>query len=251
MLLKLYWEDWTSGYSMALAEVISHTLICLLMLLVLVVYIHSFCCQKTTSSRVEKLFRMWLLISILLGSIVVIGSYIMSNIIIVIFNIRYDNHCFYRVLISGIPMASQRCILYTFLVYRLKIAFVGSIYEINSKSIMALLWFLVFLAVTVSSIQSYFSSIHRNFGCYNSTPLFITNVIGGILDLIASIFLMFLFIYKLKQLIKLDTKHIGMRQVINKLTILAVVSIGSSLILGFAIGLNMFTYQGLSIGMNA
>ena len=249
--MELHWEGWTAGYGWAFTSLVLHTIICLLMLVVFGIYIHIFCIQRykgnTVTSGIENKFCITLLVSILLGLIVVFGNYWVSNALIVIFDIRFENHCFYRNLLSAIPIYTQRCILYSFLVFRLKIVFQESILAISGKFINGLLISIIVALLTLASLQVYFSYTHHDFRCSNSRALFYNNIVAGLVDIISSLSLSYLFIYKLNQLIKLDVNirsdnSTQLRRVTNKLTILTNVAVISSLLMLACVAVAFFSY---------
>ena len=248
--MKLHWEGWTAGFGWALTSLILHTVLCLLMLTVLVIYIHSFCYKTTKTTNYSRA----LLASVLVGLIHVFGNYCVSNVFILVFDIRFDNHCFYRILCSTFPIYTQRGILYTFLVYRLKTVFHKTIFALNEVSIYILLVIIIAVPIPLASLQVYFSYIHHDFRCSNSRELFIINIIAGLSDIITYLSLSYLFIYKLKQLMTLDhTKNADksrkLRRVANKLTILTNVATVSSLLTLICVSMAFFPYPMSSLDM--
>ena len=246
--MEIFWEGWTRNYAFALIEIILHSIICVLMLSVFMVYIIVFCKDKNKSSSIEKKFEIALLISIIIGLIIVFGNYFVSCLLVLIFDLRFDNGCFYRILFSGIGLGIQRSILYVFMVYRLKIVFKDSVFELNEKVIVFLTSFIIIGGLIINVTTGYLSYIHHDFLCANSQTLVINSIISQNLDVITSVVLMSLFIYKLNQLIKLSN-DIAMKRVANKFTILTIVSVTSSLISILGVALDIFPYQGVSMDL--
>ena len=249
----LYYQGWTSSIIIGWIEIILHGIICLIMALVLFIFLWVFVCHQNIpffnesrnlslsrtssgnrsvtnsySSRNikqkthEYYLKLILFCSIVFGILNVYTNLWFSNISILIFNIRPQNGCFYR-LLCIIPLYLQRLTTYLFFLFRLKLAFNGSVYAISKLlwySLLATLIGFILIAVPFTIISGYVS---QTFLC-TSRLVLLSFIIAGVTDVVYSILLCYIFVSKLKKLIKLvnnDNANARIKKLMKKLTILS------------------------------
>ena len=179
--------------------------------------------QKIVEPRSPEYYLKLILFgSIFCGIISVYSNFWVSNILILVYNIKPPHGCFHRALCL-IPLYLQRLLTFSFFLYRLQLTFNGSIFALSS-----LVWYSLIIALFVILsgslsfiiIASYISGLFR---C--SDPIvFIAFGVAGILDIGYSILVCYIFVSKLNNLVKMMNNEVDnsrIRNVMKKLTILS------------------------------
>ena len=167
----------------------------------------------------------YVLFSIIATLIHILGFYYFGCLRVLVFNIRDSNNCFIMTFVAGITIAAQRLIIYIFLMKRLKITFENSIYKLSNISYYFIIIALVFCFFTIQAINLYSSYQIKSYKCGDqpgSNIFKITLVIGGVLDIFWAIIITFMFVSKLKALLKLnERKNNKIEAIMMKLTLLS------------------------------
>ena len=277
---NIFWEDWASTKINGYIELILHPLCCLIILILMIIYVWIFelknelCCCKDKSNeyksrknelyqKIPKLYKRLLFASLIISGINIFGNLWMSNLSILLFDVRDSNHCFYRTLL-GITVLLQRNLTYYFFISRLKLTFVGSAFAIKDTT-----YYIGISLAFISSLVSYsalvvLTRIHSSFTCASSMSIVLVIVVLLIIDSIVQILLTVIFIGKLNGLIKLTNiddnksasdsdikRQIKLRLIVSKLTILCLVTVITTLIFSIIIGniARMMTYQSYAIDL--
>ena len=256
--MMLYWEGWTYSIEFAWIEIILHAIICVLMTTVLITFGWIFICNKeipflnhvktrkpslspTTSGssgnrsitgsnsvrNMKKKSHEYYLELILFGCILfgVIYGYSnlwISNVSILVYNYRPLDGCFHRGL-GIISLYVQRLLTFTFFLYRLKLAFNRSVFALSAflwYGLLIALFVVVFGSLSFIIIATYISGTFR---CAN-TLLYVAFGVAGGLDVLYSLLICYVFVSKLKKLLKIvdsDFANAQIKKVMKKLTILS------------------------------
>ena len=253
--MNIFWYDWQYSALAAWIELILHSLLCVIIIILLCIYMRIFCCKsnnnqsKSTNSNepdspsmtssstrartistnskhkcfdAEIAFDLMLLISILLCVIVVLSLYYVGVLSILILDMRYSNHCFYRILCTS-PIYIQRGVVFVFFLHRLNITFTGSIFAMNKIHFRILVTLSIGSVPVLYAFILYFAFIDTDFYCKNSKPLLVSAGVASGWDVMMSLTITYLFISKLKQLVALQNGHVNIKlqKITKKLTILS------------------------------
>ena len=272
-MAKLFWEGWTDSIIEGYAELVLQPIFCVIIVVLLGIYVYVFVFKRALcvnngnndskmtnkemiSDKIPKKYKYLLLISLVITGINIFGNTWLSNQCILIYNIRYKNHCFYRVLL-GTTLILQRMLCYYFFIDRLRNIFVGSIFEIRKKCfyICVISGFIISIGIYIINIV--FAYIHESFLCSNNNALRNSIIISFIVDLITSILLTSVFIIKLRSLInltnindaKVNQTNLKLRFVATKFTILCLVSVTSTIIFSIILAnvITVISYQNYSM----
>jgi len=165
-----------------------------------------------------------------------------------VFNIRYPQHCFYRVTVNLLCFI-QRIVTYTFFLKRLRTSFSNSMYHISTckfSIILILNYVTLFGAAVFISVSAYF---YGEFLCATNNIIKIAIGVAGIIDIFWVIFVTYMFVNRLNKLLssKEDWKF---EKVMKKLTLLTVVMVTTTLIFSITFGvLDIIPYQGYAFDL--
>lgn len=258
--MTLYYQGWSKNIIWAWMEIITHCIICLLIILLLIAYIWIFICEKdikmfnkplsrqqssvsqshsgsidnNTPSKTrsksrstirkthEKIFTLMLFTSIIISTIYIYLSNWYSNISVLIFDIRSNNGCFTRILV-GIGLYIQRLIIYTFFLFRLKVSFKDSALAMKDITFYILLS-LLYITFIGSFIYLLIATLDAGFLCGTALLTQIAFFTTGFIDITFSILLTSLFVVKLRKLLSLSDGNINqtksIKHIAKKLTLL-------------------------------
>ena len=220
-MVHLYWEGWSSSMIEGYSELILHSFACIIIIILIIQYIWSFRCSKQSSksSTNQLIFQVLLLISLIITFIYIYISFYISCLSVLVFNIRYNYGCFYRVS-TNISSTLQRALGYTFFLLRLKFAFKDTVYEITNIKFKLLLTSLYITVFSLQAILSYFAYF-QGFRCI-SIEYFILLICSSIIDIIWSILVTYLFIVRLQYVFKMgNNANRKFLYVSKKLTLLS------------------------------
>ena len=225
--MKLFWEGITKNYYEALIRIIFSGIICLLMIILWIIFIHVVCVKKKITSNIEKKFCIGFFISIVVGFIGVWGTFVVNDVLVLMFGIILKKHCFYGMLSIFGAFCVHKSILYTFMIFRIKILFKETKYALNDKCMYIWLIFVVLFPLGLAFCIAYFSYIQ----CYLSDTYTTICIIAAVLDVSVSFALSYLFIKKLRQLIKDNTynKSDKLLDIANRITLLTIIASFSSI----------------------
>ena len=251
--MSLKYEGYKRNEFEAYGEIISHSIACLVILILFVIYVKYFCIQnKTETSLKNKIFERFRLI--LLGSLMaslmyILGTYTFNIIFGIILGNRSNYGCFMRMCWVFV-IAFQRIAVYLFFIYRLYVTFTGSYLEIKKRTVNIILLMIVIIQLSTATAPFIFSYLADNFLCENgtyATQWILSLVASYLIDTGCAIALSCLYIKKLRQFRKItptdgkkDDKLFG---IVNKLTLLTLVTvISTSLLAIIAWGLMILPY---------
>ena len=218
-------------------ELILNSFACLIMLSLMVVYLKYFCVK----SKVNKQFNLLLLGSLLSSFIYIFGNYIYY--VIIVLALQYPikdlpDYCFVSTLI-GCANIIQRLQINVFFIMRLYLTFKGSVVEIKKRTII-IIASLICITFTLGIISNLtISSFIKHVWCgdHNLRIVYgLSWLITYMCDWFWSILLSVLYIKKLRQLVKMintnnNRKDNKLFNITNKLTILIMVAVATSVIL--------------------
>ena len=215
-------RDWR-GVGEAWSDVILSFLAVLSITIVLLIYIKKFHCNKELNNSIkdnktQKLLQNYLLLSLIMSILYIYIKYYVSVLSILIFDERYNKHCFYQSLVIGF-YGFHRMITYAFFIKRLTETFKESVYSVSSLKSKCLNGYicLYLVVVVVNIILQY---ILGGYLCHPST---FTGVVlfAGLLDIIFSIIITYMFTSRLKALLLKSHKTNIQNYIVKKLTLLS------------------------------
>ena len=236
--MSLNWVGWNKFLYEAWIEIIFHSIACIVTLVIIGIYIkfsNTNVCRtcKNIKTRMKKGFHGFLVASLILSFVYIYLFYINNVIFIIILGYRWNNGCF----ISGLYQlifVFQRIITYSFYILRLNVTFKGSVFEVSKKNI-RIMMILLIVVLGSSAFPSIIAGyLINNFKC--SGDYYKYYIYGGIwfnfVDISWCIILSIIYIKKLRQLLKnVHAKTDQIRFIVNKLSVLAFVTVLSTLIL--------------------
>jgi len=262
--MVIQWQEWVHSAGEAWIGVIIFGIELLVMMGLMGIYIWIFICNQTRirsnsvgsmkSRDYNKLFRIFLLMSLIITFINVYGNAYISSLIYFL-NKRDHASCFIRALLNSLALI-QRCIVYTFFLLRLKITFKDSIYNISNIKFGILLGLLYMTLISMQIIIVYISSVINAFICasskYGNIYFYCVYIAAGI-DIIWSILITYMFVSRLKSVMKIkvtnDKSHNKFLYIAKKLTKLTVIMVTSSLIAMGFIGLSYYSLQAIGLDL--
>ena len=233
----LHWKEWNKSALEAWISLILHTILCIIILILISVYIHIFLCNKwvkstdkmeskhKTTQYYDKWLKILLFISFMFALLYIFASYFIACIVILVFNIRYQYHCLYRVLCASF-VALQKASVHVFMIIRLR-SFEGTAFELGKiKSRIIIYVVLIMNAVTLSFLI-YFARTEGLFFCniYGRNLGYVI-IVGASGDIIVSSLLTYIFVWRLKAMFtsksrKNDTITINVKYLFQKFTVLS------------------------------
>ena len=228
--------DFVESQLLGWIEVVLETITCLVVTILMIIYIKYFC--NKNKKNMDGRFH-WILFGSLVTTVIfTYVHYILNTVIVLILGLKPKNFCFIST-ISYTPIFIQRIHVYIFFIVRLYMTFKGSVMEISrikTKIIVILVCISIISLRIYTSIISYFNK--TEFFCNDGdlAHLFLINVLGMlVVDTFWQILLSVLYIAKLRGLIKMitsnnDKKDNKLFNIVNKLTILAIVTVVSSVL---------------------
>ena len=235
--------DFIESQLLGYIEVIMQTLACLVISIIMLIYIKYFCINKknddkNSKNKVDKRFHLLLLGSLVASLIYIYSHYILHTILVLILGYKPNNFC----LVSSIilfPMFMQRLHIYIFFTMRLYMTFKGSVVQINKIKIKIIIATMIVIGIFIWVFNTVISYNIKEFFCYDDDLAYLMYVSLMLMvsnDNFWLILLSYLYIKKLRELMKIinssgkrnDDKLIN---VANKLTILAVFTVVSSIII--------------------
>ena len=202
---ELHWYEWTYNVIAAWIEIIIHSLLCIIIIILIYYYFKKFYTKqnKKNIKKHDKLFRILLWISLILSFINIYSSYIITTIGVLVFNFRPNKGCFYQIIIQMITII-QRNVLYIFWIFRLKFTFEDTIYKISAIKFNIMLscssgtgiLYVIYL-VTVSSFI-------ETFRCDGTMFMYFIYgfIVGGIWDIFWQCLLLYMFVIRLRGIMK-------------------------------------------------
>ena len=226
--MSLKWEGYRDHYFVALIELILNSLACMGILSLLILYFKIFYCNKATSNK-SGYFDKFLLVSLVLSFLFIYSSYIINIILFIILGYRWNYGCFLRN-VPWILVELQRMVVYAFYIIRLNVTFKGSIYAISTNKMRIIIILLVVTLGTALIPSVIFSYLMNQFSCTGIYSRYhrLSGAWYNIVDLSWCIILSVIYIKKFRQLIR-DAKCDDMTSIVNKITILAFVTLISTL----------------------
>ena len=219
----LYWKNWTESEYEAWTQLILHSLTAIIILIMICIFYRIF--TKTKNDEKDtKILKRLLSASLLVSFINIYGLYMICIIVLLVLNIRENNRCSYRLYIQ-VTVYIQRSIVFTFFLYRLKMSFENTIYEISQRKFRVLLVSLYVLAISLQVTFCVAASFVDSFKCESSSvamDIVLYCIIGsGVVDVLWSIAITYMFVRRLQFVIK-QTQQNSERllHVIQKLTVL-------------------------------
>ena len=162
---------------------------------------------------------------------------IINVICIMILGFRWNNGCFIRtVIFSLLPI--QRMVAYSFYILRLNITFEGSIFMLSSSTITIIITLLIITTTVSFTPTIIIAYLINDFSCRGEYTkyLILFPMIYAFVDILWCLILSVLYIKKLRQLIRnVDAKNEEMMLLVHKLTVLAFVTVLSTLLVTFIV----------------
>ena len=233
----LHWKEWNKSALEAWISLILHTIVCIIILILMYIYIRIFLCNKCVKSHpktesenkttqyYDKWLKILLFISLTFTLLYIFSSYFMACIVILVFNIRYQYHCFYRSLCAGF-LYFQRASLHISMVIRLR-SFEGTPFELSKIKSRIIIYVVITVNIVALSFLIYFARTEGLFWCNaNGYHVKMTIGIGGIIDIIISSLLTYIFVWRLKAMFtsksrKNDDITTRVRYLFQKFTVLS------------------------------
>jgi len=209
---------------------------------------------KSSKVKINKGFHGFLIASLILSFVYIYLCYLTNVVFSIILGFRWNNGCFIRSAYQLI-FVLQRIIAYSFYILRLNVTFKGSVFEVSKKNIRIMMILLIVVlgsSAFPSTIAGYFIN---NFQC--SGEYYKYYIYGAIwfnfVDISWCIILSIIYIKKLRQLLKnVHAKNDKIRFIVNKLSVLAFVTVLSTLMTSIAIfGTIIWLYVFMSIDLIA
>ena len=248
--MTLKWQ----GYSVigseweAYAEIISLSIQCFIIIILMIVYLKYFCCTK---NKIDTSFNALLLLSLIFTFIYIFGTYIIHGIFALILGYRNEWICFI-INLCGLGILGQRLTVYSFFLIRLYATFKRSFIEIKKGSIIIILILMV-ITISIPGISAViFAYFADNASCPDGKYAYEwlqSLIIANFFDYVWSILLSYMYINKLRKLIKKinssnETMDNKLLNIANKLALLALVSVVSTMILAvLAYGVGVFSHS--------
>ena len=246
--MDLNWQGFRQSFWEAFGEIILHSLACLGILVLIIVYFKVFYCieripslnnvgsQSNKRNNIgniqHRYFNKFLLGSLILSFIYVYLSYIFTSIFSIILGYRWNHGCFIRNIVC-VLIGLQRIVAYSFYIIRLNVTFKGSIFEISSINIKIILILLIITIIIGLIPTLVFAYIIKDFSCKGKYYYYysFSGLLFIFIDLTWCIILSVLYIKKLRQLIRnVDDKCTDIRFIVHKLSVLAFVTVTSTLV---------------------
>ena len=229
--MALKWKDYNKikNEFEAYAETISMSIQCLIIVILIIIHIKYFC---STNNKIDGRFNILLLISLICAVIYVFWLYTFHIILPLMLGKRNKWLCFMSTL-SALAALGQRTTIYSFFLIRLYDTFKTSVFEINKKYIIIILVLFFSTAtplVIFTCIAAYFADTPSCVdGKYYEQWAMSQIILYGI-DIIISIVLSYVYIKRLRHLIKMinsgtDATNDKFLYIANKLTLLALATI--------------------------
>ena len=200
----LYWDEWTINGVHAWVQLISHTLLCIFIIVLLYRYLKIFCNKTNNETNNDKLFIILLLISLIMSFINIYGHYILTTIGILVFNYRPNKGCFYRTLIQ-ITVLIQRMVVYGFFLFRLKFTFTDGLYRISNIKFGLILITILIVGVMFIIYSIIIASLVDTFQC--TGDMYVYFVGGFFVAVVLDAFWSFILVYMFNRRVRGITKH--------------------------------------------
>ena len=256
----LYWDGWTRSGTEAWIQVILHGILCLLSLLLLYLYVSVFSCNNefpcinrsrmnsndnnsasspslnqrhsmkpNNSNGLTINLRILLFLAILSTVIYNFAMYFGSVLLILVFNIRMQKGCLYRVNCIGI-CGIQRKIAYIFVLIRFDRAFKGTIFSISKLKLRTLIISIVIVYTLFQCCSAYGAYKINNISCDINESIILYIVILSVpaTDIIVCSTLTYMFLWRLKEItLKQDNDIVtlNMKQIVRKMSLLSSVTL--------------------------
>ena len=251
----LYWDGWALSSMEAWTEVILHGILCILSVILVFLFFWIFQCNRefpcinptrfgheqdpsvisrhSIKSKKSKEFtinlRILLFFAILCTLLYNFIMYFGNVLMILVFNIRFNQHCLYRalcVVICGI----QRTIAYVFMLVRFGRAFNGSLFAVTKLKLRILIISIIIIFTSLETVLIYAAYLLNSFECDFSKSLFpfIMIFILSLTDIITCSSLTYIFLWRLRKITKMqnnDSVSLHMKRIVRKMSLLSYVYI--------------------------
>ena len=252
--MSLKYKGYTTNELEAYGEIILHSIACLGIMVLLVIYVKYFCIQNktkiTSKNKKDQRFNLILLGSLIASFTYIFGTYTFNVIFPIILGNRSQYGCFIRI-IWGFAISIQRSTVYSFFLMRLYVTFKGSYFELKKGPVIIILVVIIISQLVGATFPTIFAYLADDFLCANGayvTQWLLSMVVSNLGDSMWAIVLSCIYIKKLRQLIKMISANDGRKDdklfnIVNKLNLLAMVTVVSTcLLVIIAFGLMVFPY---------
>ena len=227
----LYWEEWSTSIIRAWIELIINTLNVIIILVILIIYTVIFVNKdastindnKRSSKYLNPTLKYYLLLSLIVSALHIWGNYYFGCLSVLVFNIRYPNNCFNTVIINTPTIMTQRILIYTFFLKRLKNTFSNSVYQLSNNVYYIIIILLLASIIPISVIIVYVSYQINAYKCSGQSltnTFSICVAVAGASDIFWATVITIMFISKLKSLVNYPDKS-KIEAIMKKLTLLS------------------------------
>ena len=229
----LYWEGCENSSIEAWMEIIIHSLLCFVILVCILLFLWIFICNKNPpcngKSSNNSISNETTLV-ILLGFCVfftflyIYSIYIIATFGILVLNIRYTSHWFYRTLCINF-IVFQRSLVYVFMLIRLQRAFKGTSFEVSTNKLKISSIFIIAIFNGIQGVDVY-ASYKRHHLLGSGDVVLLLLITGGLVDISISTLLTYAFVWRLRMLLrqrvrKQDDVAFNVKYIAQKVTILS------------------------------